>query len=552
MTHDVPASDEMGGVAHESSRDGGIAVTTQYSVFPRSQRRWITLIVGVAMMFSPLSANIYLPCLPLLQRDMNTSAQLINLTVTAYVVLQGIAPAFFGELSDKVGRRPVYIISFGIYVAANVGLALQNRYAALLVLRMLQSLGASATVAIGYGVVADIATPAERGRVLGPAMVATNLGPILGPVIGGPLADKVGWRWVFWFLTILGGSFLLTVLLFLPESCRSIVGNGSIPARGWNRHWMSYISGRPTRKSLGKEVVAVELEKGSRPLAKSVKAILPNPWKSLRFLFQKDTSLVLSISAMFYMTYYIIQASMPELLERIYGFDEMTIGLCYFAIGFGVVIGGYVNGKCMDFNYRFMAKTIGFKIDKVAGDDLRKFPIERARSRFVVVYVLLHTACLVGYGWSLHQKIHVAGPLILQFALGFLATSIVQTFNTLLVDIHRDTPSTAAGAGNIARCALAAGGVAVMQPLLDRLGDGVFFSVLGCASGVLGWLLVFAVRRYGMIWRVMRENEQILPDVELEEGTRGSGTGLDSGNLLKTESCKNKPLEVLLKAKLKE
>ena len=102
---------------------------------------------------------------------MHTSPQLINLTVTAYAILQGIAPAFFGELSDKVGRRPVYVISFGIYVAANTGLAIQNRYAALLLLRMLQSLGASATVAIGYGVVADIATPAERGRVLGPAMV---------------------------------------------------------------------------------------------------------------------------------------------------------------------------------------------------------------------------------------------------------------------------------------------------------------------------------------------------------------------------------------------
>jgi MFS family permease len=123
------------------------------------------------MMFSPLSANIYLPCIPLLQRDMHTSLELVNLTVTTYVIFQGIAPVFFGELSDKVGRRPVYIITFGIYVAANIGLALQDRYVALLLLRMLQSLGASATVAIGYGVVADVATPAERGRVLGPAMV---------------------------------------------------------------------------------------------------------------------------------------------------------------------------------------------------------------------------------------------------------------------------------------------------------------------------------------------------------------------------------------------
>ncbi|CAI4213656.1 unnamed protein product [Parascedosporium putredinis] len=77
--------------------------------------------------------------------------------------MQAVAPLFFGDLSDQVGRRPVYALTFLIYLGANIGLALQDNYAALMVLRALQSTGSSATVAIGNAVIADIATSAERG-----------------------------------------------------------------------------------------------------------------------------------------------------------------------------------------------------------------------------------------------------------------------------------------------------------------------------------------------------------------------------------------------------
>jgi len=173
MPDEAPTSREPDDVTQKAApcADKNTASQVPYSVFHASQRRWVTFIIGLAMMFSPLSANMYLPCIPLLQHDMHTSLQLINLTITTYIIIQGLSPAFFGELSDKLGRRPIYIITFGIYVAASIGLAVQDTYVALLVLRMLQSMGASATVAIGYGVVADIVTPAERGRMLGPAML---------------------------------------------------------------------------------------------------------------------------------------------------------------------------------------------------------------------------------------------------------------------------------------------------------------------------------------------------------------------------------------------
>jgi MFS family permease len=88
-----------------------------------------------------------------------------------------LAPAFIGDLSDVSGRRPAYIVCFVIYIGANIGLALQSSYTALLVLRCLQSSGSSGTIAIAYAVVADVSTYADRGVFSGFALVGAMLGP---------------------------------------------------------------------------------------------------------------------------------------------------------------------------------------------------------------------------------------------------------------------------------------------------------------------------------------------------------------------------------------
>ena len=157
--------------------------TPAYSVFNDRQRKSIIFMVACAGFFSTLSANIYFPALNALSRDLKVSNGLINLTLTSYMIFQGLAPTVFGDLADMVGRRPAYILGFTIYIGtplhhltlrfwlmpqlgANIGLALKNNYAALLVLRCLQSSGSSGTVALGSGVVTDIASSGERGRFM--------------------------------------------------------------------------------------------------------------------------------------------------------------------------------------------------------------------------------------------------------------------------------------------------------------------------------------------------------------------------------------------------
>lgn len=200
----------------------------RYSVYTVWEKRGIVLAAALTSFFSPLTAQIYLPALPTLARELGVSSGQINLTITTYMIFQGITPMFIGSLADSAGRRPAYLICFVVYIAANIGLALAPSYGAILGLRCLQSAGSSTTVALCSAVVADIVTSAERGQYIGFTVVASVLAPALGPIIGGLLSQHLGWRAIFWFLTILAGVALALLALFFPETCRDIVGDGSI------------------------------------------------------------------------------------------------------------------------------------------------------------------------------------------------------------------------------------------------------------------------------------------------------------------------------------
>lgn len=164
-----------------------------FTVFTPAQRRFIVFMASCGGFFSAASANIYFPALNALSADFHESSTLINLTLTTYMIMQGIAPTLVGDMADMLGRRPAYILCFVIYIGANIGLALCKNYPSLLILRMLQAAGSSATIALGSGVVADIATSAERGNWMGWVTAGPMVAPALAPVLGGILAQFAGW-----------------------------------------------------------------------------------------------------------------------------------------------------------------------------------------------------------------------------------------------------------------------------------------------------------------------------------------------------------------------
>ncbi|KAF3939011.1 hypothetical protein ABW19_dt0205565 [Dactylella cylindrospora] len=367
-----------------------------YSIFTPSQRIYIVCLTTIAAFFSPFSATTYLPALTPIRNDLGITTTEVNLSLTTYLISQAIAPSVTGELSDTLGRRPVYILTFIVYIAANIGLALQKSLAGLLVLRMVQSAGSSGTIAIGFGAVADITVSAERGTYMGFMSAFPLTAPALGPVIGGAISESAGWRWIFWFLAIFSGACVVLIILSFTETNRRVVGNGKIRPSAWNRppleKWVS-----PTSKANASDV-SVKRKK------RSWRDVVPNPLRSVVIIWNKDVAIILFVAGVYYAAWYAVTASIPQLFKEIYGYNELQIGLCYISMGTGGIISSILTGKLIDRDFRITGEREGIKVDRKKLEDMAKFPIEKARLKSIWWMMAVNVAGIIAYGWALNTR----------------------------------------------------------------------------------------------------------------------------------------------------
>ena len=321
----VKGEAEVKDVDVEAKAEAPLPARPHYSVFSKKMKVLIVFMTSLGSLFSPLSSTIYLPALNTIASDLHKTVANINLTVTSYMVFQGVAPMFFGSIGDVIGRRPVYIVAFTVYFFANLGLALQNNYAALFVLRAMQSTGSSGTIALGQGVMSDIVTSAERGQYIAWVTAGALLGPAFAPTIGGLLAEFLGWHSIFWFLVIAGGLYLTAYLIFVPETARNVVGDGSLPGMKWSRPLIYYFQRRET--GLGREKI-----EESEELRKSRSIQAANPFNVLRIIFEKDVATILFFTALLVTTFQCVLVVLPTQFSAIYGLSDFKIGLCYMYV----------------------------------------------------------------------------------------------------------------------------------------------------------------------------------------------------------------------------
>lgn len=440
-----------------------------------------------------------LPLIPVLAEEYNVSIQEINLTVTVYVVFQAISPVLFASLADSYGRRPVLLALTAIYVCGSLGLAVNRRdYAALMAPRALQSVGGSPTSAVSYGIVADVSDVGGRGALLGPMLAICNAISVTGPLIGGAVAIKSSsLAWVFLALLILAALCFLLTAVTLPETSRAIVGNGSRPVSGvWCTGW-SHLR-RLRQCGFGGTGAAIS-ERPSLPGWKPQTALY-----SLRIIFYPDAAAIVWTVASTYSVYYTFQVATPTIFSDIYNYNELLIGAALVPGLVGMVLGGLLAGRLMDRNYAKTKQKLDRNPNSELVGDTATFPIETARFRLCAPILAAQTMLVTGYGWAVHYQAHVSVLLVLQFIICGLSTLLSHTASALLVDVFPDTSSSAYASGQVARCGLSAVSSAVLQPIIDSVGRGWYFTIFAIFTGVSGFAAVYTTKWWGAAWRLKR------------------------------------------------
>ncbi len=390
-----------------------------------------------------------------------------------------------------------------MFLGACVGLAETPNYATLIVLRSLQSSGSASTVAVGAAVIGDITTRDERGGYMG-IFQGGLLAPVaVGPVIGGALAASFGWRAVFWFLTIYSGVFLVVLIVSLPETLRSTVGNGSASPTNPIARYPLTLYQRTTK---------IEFSPQAQPLeaAKKARIDIAGP---IRILFSKQAAPLVIFIAIYYAVWQMSITAVSVLFADFYGLSETQIGLTFIANGAGSIIGTLITGKLLDADYRRIKIKHEAALSQSGSETETEhsrhedvhFPLETARLRLLPILALLQCASILTFGWTIQYRVHIAVPIVTTFITGWMVVSIVSVTTTYLIDVFPEHKAASSATVNLARCLLAAGGTSIVTPIIGAVGVGWTFTITVAAQLVA--LLGLAIQwRYGHRWRVEAAN----------------------------------------------
>ncbi|KAF2733225.1 MFS general substrate transporter [Polyplosphaeria fusca] len=421
---------------------------------PRAWPRWRKLanvgVIALMAIVSPLASSMFTPGIAQIAEDLHTTPISVIGATTGFVVMLGIGPLILAPLSETFGRRHIYLVCFACFSLLQIPTALSPNIAFLVAVRSISGFFGSVGIANGGGTISDMFPPDERAGVFGWYLLGPLLGPTLGPLFGGIIVQRLGWRWIFWVMTIICSTNTLAGYLFLRETYAPVI----LSKLKSSSSALATSTGAPTTYTFKDE--------DSRPAWRKITHSLSRPPK----IFAQPIVATMSVyQALVFGTTYSLYTNMQDIYSGQYGFSTEQVGLLYLGPGLGFLAAVWFLVPRIDDVY----KTLTARNDGKAKPEFR-LPLAN-------IGAVLIPVSLFWFAWAVERHVHWAVSISSTFFYGIGQVMILNCTQNYFIDSFESFAASAIAAGTVFR-SLVGGVIPLFAPgMFERLGYGWGISV---------------------------------------------------------------------------
>lgn len=419
-------------------------------------RKWfIVALLSTITFMTPFASSNLAPGIEKIAETFDAKDNLTKAAMPVSIFLLGYAvgPLFLSPLSEIYGRSIVLLSSCVFFCVWLIGCALAPSLDSLIVFRFLSGLGGSAVLTVGGAIIADIFQVSERGRAMTIWMLGPMVGPSCGPVIGGFVAQTIGWRWVNWLSFIPSTITVIVMIIFSRETNVQVLIE------------------RKTQK-LRQELNRPELRScyidPTKPVITKQQILLNGLIRPIKMLFQSVMLFSVSLYIAFlYGCLYLLFNTIPIVFEGQYGWTVGIAGLVYLTLLIGYMVSLWL--------FYTLSDSTVVKLTNANGGVYEP----EMRLPHCIWFAAVIPVSFFWYGWSANFTVHWIVPVLGIVPFGFGIIGVWLPIQAYLIDSFPQYAASALAAFSVLRCAVAAFLPLAGPAMYANLGVGWGTSLLG-------------------------------------------------------------------------
>ncbi|PTH96299.1 Bcr/CflA family drug resistance efflux transporter [Staphylococcus xylosus] len=365
----------------------------------RKQPLLFVVILGALTAIGALSIDMFLPGLPQIQSDFNTTTSNSQLTLSLFMIGLALGNLFVGPISDAIGRKTPLVVAMLLFTMASIGIIFVENIWIMIALRFVQGFCGGAGAVVSRAISSDLYSGKQLTKFLALLMLVNGVAPVIAPALGGVILSFATWRMVFVILTVFGILMLLGTLLKVPESLTE--------ERRDSPHIIS--------------------------IFKNFKLLLMTPKFVLPMLIQGVTFILL---------FSYISAS-PFVMQNIYHMSALQFSIMFALIGISLIFSSQLTGKLIDYidkqsllRILTMIQLIGIAVVSITL--ITHLPIWILFIGFIVLVAPVTGVATLGFSIAMEERTGGNGSAssllgLVQFLLGGLISLLVGMMGELSV-----------------------------------------------------------------------------------------------------------------------